>query len=136
MDTVPPILLSMIACERVILDRFSGMGSVIGIMHNISATVYPARHGQIVLFCELTNGHGTVDSTIKLVDINEDDKVVFEKTGQIQFKNVKQIQNLVMNLQGIVFPHEGEYRFQLFVGEHLLGERRIVCRKVELPKTG
>jgi hypothetical protein len=38
-----------------------------------------------------------------------------------------------MDLHGIVFPHPGEYRFQLFAGGYLLGERRIICRKIKLP---
>jgi hypothetical protein len=41
---------------------------------------------------------------------------------------------LAVNLQGIVFPRPGEYRFQLFAGGSLLGERRITCRKIDLPK--
>jgi hypothetical protein len=40
---------------------------------------------------------------------------------------------LAMNLQGIVFPSPGEYRFQLFTGGYLLGERRIACRQIKIP---
>jgi hypothetical protein len=41
-----------------------------------------------------------------------------------------------LNLQGIVLPREGEYCFQLFAEDNLLGERRITCRKVALPRQG
>lgn len=133
MATIPPILLSLITCERVLVDKFSGMGSVINIVQTISAAKYPARHSRIVLFCELTNGHGIVKPAIKLVDVQKDDKIFFEQKGHVEFRNVKQIVNLVMDLQDITFPHAGEYRFQLFADEHLLGERRIICREIHPP---
>ncbi len=137
MADVAPILLSIITCERVVVDKLSGMMYVNGIVHTISAVKYPARHARIVFFAELTNGHGQVQCSIKLVDVRNDDEMVWEATNlPIMFRNVKQIQNISMDLQGLVFPHEGEYRFQLWVGEQCLGERRIVCRKIELPKGG
>jgi hypothetical protein len=36
----------------------------------------------------------------------------------------------------MVLPHEGEYRFQLFAEDCLLGERRITCRRITLPTRG
>ncbi len=137
MTEIQPILLSAITCNRVIFDKVSGMPSIIDIVQTINAQKYPARHPQIVFFCELTNGHGTTKMKIRLVDTQEEEKIIFEKEGTVQFKDVKQIVTLAMDLHGVVFPQPGEYRFQLFAGGNLLGERRIICRKIELPpKTG
>ena len=133
MTQIQPILLSAITCNRVIFDKVSGMPSVIDIVQTINAPRYPARHPQIVFFCELTNGHGTTNAKIKLIDAQEEDRTIFEKDGAVQFKDVKEIVTLAMNLQGIVFPRPGEYRFQLFTGGDLLGERRITCRQIKLP---
>jgi hypothetical protein len=133
MTEIQPILLSAITCNRVIFDKVSGMPSIIDIVRTINAPRYPARHPQIVFFCELTNGHGTTKAKIKLVDAQEEEKCIFEKEGEVQFKDVKQIVTLVMDLHGIVFPRPGEYHFQLFAGGYLLGERRISCRKIKLP---
>ena len=136
MTEIQPILLSAITCGRVIFDKVSGMPSIIDIVQTINAQIFPARHPQIAFFCELTNGHGTTKMKIRLVDAQEEDKYIFEKEGTVQFKNVKQIVTLAMDLHGIVFPRPGEYRFQLFAGGNLLGERRIICRKIKLlPKT-
>ena len=134
MMDIQPILLSAVTCGRVIFDKVSGMPSVIDIVQTIDAQRYPARHPQIVFFCELTNGHGTTETKIRLVDTEEEEeKVIFERAGTVRFEDVKQIVTLAVNLQGLVFPHPGEYRFQLLAGGSLLGERRILCRKVELP---
>ena len=133
MTTIQPILLSAIACNRVLFDKVSGIPSVIDIVQTINAHQYPARHPQIVFFCELTNGHGTTKAKIRLVDAEEEEKIVCEREGAVKFKDVKEIVTLAMDLQGIVFPRPGEYRFQLFAGETLLGERRITCRKMKRP---
>ena len=66
------------------------------------------------------------------MDVSDDEKVVFEKGGAVEFKDVKHVLSLAVALQGVVFPHPGEYRFQLFTDEKLLGERRIVCRQVKM----
>ena len=68
MAEVPPILLSAIVCERVIFDRISGMPSVVNIIQNINSPKYPVRYGQLVFFCELTDGHGKTKTKIRLVD--------------------------------------------------------------------
>ena len=131
MSEIQPILLSAIVSNRVIFDKVSAMPSIIDILQTIAATKFPARHPQMVFFCELTNGHGTTKTAIKLVD--NDDKPIFQQTGQVLFKDVKQILSLTINLQGVVFPKPGEYRFQIFTNDQLLGERRIICQKIEPP---
>ena len=133
MTDIQPILLSAVTCGRVIFDKISGMPSVIDIVQTIDAQRYPARHPQIVFFCELTNGHGTTETKVRLVDAEDDEKAIFERTGTVRFEDVKQIVTLAVNLQGLVFPRPGEYRFQLLAGGQLLGERRILCRQVDLP---
>ena len=110
MSEIQPILLSAITCSRVLFDKVSGMPSIIDIIQTINAQQFPARHPQIVFFCELTNGHGTTKMKIRLVDTQEEDKHIFEKEGTVQFKDVKQIVTLAMDLHGIVFPQPGEYR--------------------------
>jgi hypothetical protein len=70
------------------------------------------------------------------VEEGGEEKVLFEQKGEGEFKDVKQVVSLALNLQGIVLPREGEYCFQLFAEDQLLGERRIMCRKVTLPTRG
>jgi hypothetical protein len=130
---VTPILLSSIICDRVIFDKLTGMPSIVNIIQTINAPKYPVRHDQLVFFCELTNGHGKTNTKIRLIDIEQQDKVLFEQSGVVEFKDVQQIVTLAINLRGIIFHKKGEYRFQLFAEDTLLGERRVVCREVKLP---
>ena len=130
MSEVPPVLLSSIICDRVIFDRITGMPSLINIIQTVNSTRFPIA-SSLVFFCELTNGHGKTNTSIKIIDCDQDDKTIFEQAGQVDFKNVQQVMSLALNLHGIKFEHPGQYRFQLFAGDTLLGERRIFCRKIE-----
>jgi len=133
MAELAPMLLSAIICDRVIFDRITGMASLINIMQNINSPKFPVRHASLIFFCELTDGHGVTKTSVRLVDVQNDEKVLFEQHGNVEFKDVKQVVSLAVNLQGVVFEAPGEYRFQLFANEHLLGERRIICRQVKMP---
>jgi len=129
----PPLLLSAIICDRVIMDSVTRTPSIIGIVHTISAPKYPARHYRLTFFCQLTNGHGKTQITVRLVDVQQQDKTMFEQTVEREFRDVNQVAGLTFGIEGIVFPHPGEYRFQIYAGTNLLGERRIICREIKLP---
>ena len=125
----PPILLSSIICDRVIIDKITGMPTLVNIIQNIRAVNFPTRTSSLIYFCELTNGRGKTEATLRLVESKHKENILFEQKSNIEFKDVKQVLTMTLNLQGIIFPAEGEYRFQLLVGETILGERRIQCVK-------
>jgi len=129
----PPVLLSVFICDLVIIDRITDKPSIIGAFETISAPKYPARHPRLVFFCQLTNGHGKTRITVKLVDVQQEDKTLFEGTIEQKFRDVREVANLTFDIGGMVFPHSGEYRFQIYAGTEFLGERRIVCRQIKLP---
>lgn len=132
----PPVLLSVIICDTVIIDRITDKPSIIGAFETISAPKYPARHPRLALFCQLTNGHGKVKITVRLVDVQEEDKTLFEATVEHKFRDVREVANLTFDIGWIVFPHSGEYRIQVYAGTEFLGERRVICRQIELPTGG
>lgn len=132
----PPLLVSAIVCDMVIVDVVTRKPSVIGIFENISATKYPARHPRLAFFFELTNGHEKTKIIIRLVDVQEEDKILFEWTVEREFTDVRQVVSSTFDIGWIQFPHPGEYRFQIFAGTDFLGERRIICREVELSTGG
>ncbi|MFA5423867.1 MAG: hypothetical protein WC374_08425 [Phycisphaerae bacterium] len=129
----PPGLLSVIICDQVILNAVDKKPTIVGVFENISAESYPARHPRLAFFCELTNGRGTVPIAIRLVDVTQSDKILFERTVQRLFADVRQVHNLTFDISGVIFPHAGEYRFQIYAGGEFLGERRIICRVIKMP---
>ncbi len=131
MAEIAPLLLSSIICERAIIDRVSGMPTIVNILQTINGRQFPIRYQQLAFFCELTNGHGQNQARVRLIDEEQNEKVLFEQEGKLEFKDVDQIVSLTINLHGVVFEHPGRYRFQIYCGGQLLGERRVLCRHVK-----
>ena len=129
----PPLLVSAIICDQVIFDQATKKPSVIGAFETINAPKYPARHARLSFFCQLTNGHGKTEVGIKLIDITNEEKELFSGTVWRDFVDVRQVASLSFAVSGIVFPHPGEYRFQIYAGSEFLGERSIICRELEMP---
>jgi len=132
----PPVLLSVIICDWVIIDRITDKPSIIGAFETISAPSYPARHPRLALFCQLTNGHGKAKIAVRLVDVQKEDKMLFEGSVEHEFKDVREMATFTFDIGGIVFPNPGEYRLQVYAGTDFLGERRIICREIKLPTGG
>ena len=132
----PPVLLSAIICDQVITDSITQKVSIISAFETISAIKYPARHPILAFFCQLTNGRGKTKISIRLVNVPREDEIMFEQTIEQEFTDIRQVANLTFNIGGIVFPHPGEYRFQIYGGTQFLGERRIICREIELSSGG
>jgi hypothetical protein len=131
MSQIAPLVLSAIVCDRVIIDAATKSPSIIQVVHSISAVKYPARHSRIAFFFELTNGHGQVDLAVRLVDIEKDEKVIVEGRGRVKFTNVRQVIANGLHFDNIIFPHPGEYCFQLCAGSEPLAERRFTCLLVK-----
>ncbi len=131
--TPPPLLLAVLVCDQIIRDAETGKASIIGAFENINAPKYPARHPWLAFFCQLTNGRGKIRISVRLVNVEKDDEVIFEGAADCQFRDVREIANLIFNIGGIVFPQPGEYRFQILAGTEFLGERRIICSQMKLP---
>ena len=126
----PPELLSAVVCDMVIVDALTGKGTVVGIFDTINAFEYPVRHNALFVFCQLTNGRGRVKVRIQIVDLQDEEKILCESTVEQEFIDVRQVANVVLGVNGLVFPHPGEYRVQVFAGTDFLGERRIICKQV------
>ena len=127
------MVLSAVVCDRVLFDAPTKTSSIISIRDTIFAPKYPIRYPQMFFFTELTNGHNQSPLTLKVIDTNSDDKVMLEKKANVKFGDVKSIVSVVMAFEGLVFPHPGEYCFQLYCGDKLLISRRLICMLVKRP---
>ncbi|MBN1123845.1 MAG: hypothetical protein JXA82_02480 [Sedimentisphaerales bacterium] len=126
----PPILLSAVLCDTVILDRITGKASVIGIFSVINSRKYPARHPKMSLFCEMTGGRGKMPVTAQLIDLHDDEKILVKQSVDVDFSDPLAVNGIIIDFIHIPFPHSGEYRFQIYAGHEYCGERRIICQVV------
>ncbi|MCH8914203.1 MAG: hypothetical protein IIA33_11630 [Planctomycetes bacterium] len=132
----PPDVLSLIVCDQIINDRMTGKHSLIGMFSRVHARAFPATHPQICIFASLTDGHGKVDLTIRIVDANEARKPIIEGKGRVEFKDPRAVACLNLHFNGLVFPEPGGYRVQLKCHGELLREARLYLSTVRRLKGG
>ena len=127
----PPDVLSLIVCDQIITDRMTAKHSLIGMFSRVHARRFPAAHPQLCVFASLTEGHGEVELTIRIVDANEARAPIVEGKGKVQFKDPRAIAHLALQFHGLTFPQPDGYRVQLWAGGGLLREARLDLIKVE-----
>ena len=121
-----PDVIALLICDQIITDRLTGKQSLIGMFSNVHARGYPATHPQLCVFVALTDGHGETDLTIRIVDSNDARAPIVEGKGKVVFKDPRAIANLALQFHGLTFPEPGEYRVQLYAGNELLREARLM----------
>lgn len=133
MTDIAPMVLSAVVCDKVLFDAPTKTSSLISIRDAVLAPRYPIRYPQLFFFAELTNGHKSASISARLIDTNENDRVMVERKVDVRFPDVKAIVSVVLGFDGLVFNHPGEYCFQLFCGEQMITSRRLICAMLKKP---
>ena len=121
-----PLALSMIVCDAVHTDPSTGKAYILGCFGSIGASNFPAMHPGMTVFAEVADCLGKTPFLIRVIDANEDHEPIVEANAEIEIADPLAITALVLRLEGMVFPEAGEYRVQLFSGNALIAERRLL----------
>lgn len=124
-----PDVLALIVCDQIITDQMTGKQSLIGMFSTIHSFSFPAVHGQLCIFCSLTDGHGDTPLNIRIVDANDARPPLVEGRGTVHFKDPRGIANLALQFHGLRFPEPGQYRVQIWCEGELLREARLMLVK-------
>lgn len=123
-----PVCLSMIVCDSVQLDRGSGKVTILGAFENISSTAFPARHPELAVFAELTDGRGQTPLSLKICRVTPeslDGDELFRGSLEVNFVDPRQTARLMIQVAPWIIPQAGEYRFILETEGSFVAERRI-----------
>ena len=122
-----PYPLALIACDMIWRDPGTGKMTILGCFSAISAAKFPAMHPVISVYAAVTDGHGTVPITLRLIDVDEEDPPVFELKTDAVFPDPRAVIEMAFIASSVVIPSPGEFRLQLFAGPNPLIERRIIA---------
>lgn len=125
-NTVPPYPLAMVVCDAIWRDPASGKSTILGTFSAITGSDFPLTLPEIAVYVALTDGHGTINLKLQLVDVNEEHEPLNFAEGELDFDDPRSVAELAFHLTNITFPEPGEYRFQLYSASELLMERRIL----------
>jgi hypothetical protein len=125
----PPVALSLLLCERVIVDHATKQPSLISVFTGLAVDGFPSPEQRFCLFVPLTSGRG--EGTLKLV-VNRLDtgEPVYEQQHLIRFPNPLAVVNVTLRLRAIRFPVPGRYEFVLFADSDLVAQRTLHVRQL------
>ncbi len=128
-----PTCLAILLCDYVIEDKATNNKSLIGIFNRIHASAFPCQHARLVIFLSLTDGRGR--TPVEVFIENADDRTeTFKAEGSVDFKDPRQVVDLVFDLRGVKFDKPGAYFAGVRTAKgRTLAERRFNVDKVEGP---
>ena len=124
----------MVICDNVLQDPETKKYYLMGTATVTYAPSFPVRQHKLCVYAALTDLRGKTSLRLRLVYIDSrsnEDKEVMAIAGEVESRDPLAVAELVISLHNLVFPQQGEYRFQLWNQESLLGERRYTARLVQ-----
>lgn len=122
---VTPYALSMIVCDGLWRDPYTGKFTLIGLFSTIGSSEFPMSQPVLSMYVALTDGQGTMPVKIELVDVDEERVPIFSDESDMQFVDPCAVMEIAFQKTNVVFPAPGEYRLKLFVNNEFIIERRI-----------
>ena len=133
-SAVAPVILTLLLCERIILDRSTNQLTLIQLIQNFNSPKFPARVPRWFLYSEFTGCHGPVSISFRIVDVDEELDPVCQLDFQAHQDNPLLVAHTCFQLPNMVFPKEGEYRVQAVAGTAAPLEKRLTARKLTPPQ--
>lgn len=130
-----PSGLAIVVCDQVIEDKLTNKKSLIGIFNSIAHSSFPCRHPALCVFVSLTEGRGACQARLRIIH-EETAQPVAEVNGQIEFKDVNTVVELVFNFMGLEFPAPGLYAIEFYCEDALVLERRFHALQIKAAPPG
>ncbi|HBI46936.1 MAG TPA: hypothetical protein DDY78_29400 [Planctomycetales bacterium] len=128
-----PDVLAMVLADAVLGDLVSKKLFIQGTYSAIFGRDFPLVCPAIVVYAAITNGHGKTLIELRVVDVDAEHEPLGKAGILMDFADPLVVADAVFAISPVVFPGPGEYRLQLYMGNHLLRERRLQVIPVPMP---
>ncbi|HVT90662.1 MAG TPA: hypothetical protein VHD56_17535 [Tepidisphaeraceae bacterium] len=121
---VPPLkCISIILCERVYrIEGTPGNLMIVNAFHALSIPKFPCMFGTITVLYTVTEGHGTYDMVLSLVDARTGREVKNWK-DKYRVTDPLTVGDVQMILHDVPLPEPGKYLFELKCNDDLISSR-------------
>ncbi|MBX3470083.1 MAG: hypothetical protein M9894_15245 [Planctomycetes bacterium] len=131
LNHVAPQCLALVLCDAVIEDVRSRNKSLINMFNGILSSTVPVRHDKMCAFAAFTGGRGPVPIALRLCYDPEYENDLLRLGGVVDFPadNPQAVVDLVFEIRGFVFPHFGQYTFEVICDDVPIMARRFTISK-------
>ena len=131
---ITPVVKAFLICDYVIHEQGTNKKSCIGIFHQINATRFPCRHGQLAIYSSITDALGDYSFHLSLVNLKDGKEIGSGTTPPLHIPDKLQTAELAFALQNIAFPQAGKYEFRLFANDQLIAQKSFSVLEVLRPE--
>ena len=128
MASIVPQCPSMLIAHEVRMDPVSGLASILGVIHELRATGFPAIHRGVVAWAELTGGRGAADLSVTVLVLDSrtmEEHVMTTVHLQGDFSDPRRMYFVHVTIADIPLAKPGMLLFRLACGGVAIMERRV-----------
>lgn len=127
MNSLPQVN-ALLLCDQVIVDKFTGKKTLVGIFENINARKFPIHHPSIHVYANLTDAKGTYKIKVAIDDLSTGTEVGEAVIPELTLNDRLQTNEIIMNLQGLRFEHEGKYALNLYINSEIVATKTFILQ--------
>ena len=117
-----PVLSPLVVCDTIIHDRDTNKPSLIGVFSWIAAHQFPVQHPCLCVYSRVTDAQGDYVFRLELVRL-ESMEIIGEANGEAKIPDRLMYNEIIFELNGLVFPAVGQYEFRLYADGTFLGHQ-------------
>ena len=125
-----PTALGLFLCEQVIIDRESGLRTLVGLFDARVCRAFPCPSLPFTVYAALTDGQGRIDLGLSVTDIDDEVELANESLT-LQLPDPLAIAHVRFRFRSLLFPEAGQYLFQLYAQGSALCHRRLHIQAAE-----
>ena len=129
----PPVLIALLVCDHVIVERETNKHSLIGTFNCFRFPRFPATTPSFSVYICFTNARGEYDIKLDVINLALDAPIA-TATTHLSLKDPLSDVELALRFPHVNFPHPGRYEFRLYANGHILGQRTVNVLSVEMPQ--
>ena len=129
MNSIPQVN-ALLLCDQVIVDKYTGKKTLVGIFENINTKKFPIQHPSISVYANLTDAKGVYKIKVTIDDLSNGHEVGEAVIPEITLGDRLATNEIIMNLQGLRFDHAGKYALNLNVNGELIASKTFLLQIV------
>ena len=126
-----PVARGLIVCEQIIVDKLTNEVSLINCKHGWKVESFPSDHQRFVVYASLTNGSGSCNITIRIMNLS-DGLTIYEQSTPLQFANPRLVIPFAYRVRHCVFPEPADYEVALLIGNEPIAACVLEIRLAEV----
>lgn len=127
-----PAILSVLLADALYVDNESGKYTILGCFGDLWFSKFPATYPGFFVFLAITDGRGSGDLVVRLVDVDDEHEVQIRSVS-LDLRDPRLVLQFPVRFDQPTFPKPGEYRIQILANDSPLIERRLVIYKRKRP---